>query len=70
VGKYTNDADVPYRFVPCMTAGLAYYLALKFKPEKIQPLKVLYEEELQRALQNDGSSSSLFVTPRTYYPEI
>ena len=70
VGKYTNDADVPYRFVPCMTAGLAYYLSLKFKPEKIQPLKVLYEEELQRALQNDGSSSSLFVTPRTYYPEI
>ena len=70
VGKYTNDADVPYRFVPCMTAGLAYYLALKFKPERVQDLKMLYEDELQRALQNDGSSSSLFVTPRTYYPEI
>ena len=48
----------------------AYYLALKFKPERVQDLKMLYEDELQRALQNDGSSSSLFVTPRTYYPEI
>ena len=38
--------------------------------EGVQDLKMLYEDELQRALQNDGSSSSLFVTPRTYYPEI
>jgi hypothetical protein len=53
-----------------MVAGLSYYLALKFKPENVQALKALYEEELQRALQNDGSSSSLFVTPRTYFPEI
>ena len=29
-GAYTNDADVPYRFVPCMISGLAYYLSLKF----------------------------------------
>jgi len=70
VGKYSNDVDLPYRFVPCMTAGLAYYLALKFKPERTQDLKMLYEDEIQRALQQDGSSSSLFVTPRTYYPEI
>ena len=69
-GDYTNDADVPYRFVPCMVTGLAYYLAIKFAPERVQVLKMLYEDELQRALQNDGSSSSLFVTPRTYYPEI
>jgi hypothetical protein len=69
-GVYTNDADVPYRFVPCMVAGLSYYLALKFQPAAVQNLKMLYEDELQRALQNDGSSSSLFVTPRTYFPEI
>ena len=69
-GDYTNDADVPYRFVPCMTAGLAYYLAVKYAPEKIQMLKMLYEDELNRALQEDGSSSSSFITPKTYYPSI
>ena len=67
-GAYTNDADVPYRFVPCMVAGLAYYLAVKFSPERIQPLKLLYEDELARALEEDGSSSSSFITPKTYYP--
>ena len=66
-GDYTNDADVPYRFVPCMLAGLSYYLAIKFAPERVQVLKMLYEDELQRALQEDGSSSSSFITPKTYY---
>jgi hypothetical protein len=69
-GDYSNDADVPYRFVPCMTAGLAYYLSVKYAPEKIQMLKMLYEDELNRALQEDGSSSSSFITPKTYYPSI
>ena len=41
-GYYTNDADVPYRFVPCMTAGLAYYLAIKQAPDRVQMLKMLY----------------------------
>ena len=69
-GDYTNDADVPYRFVPCMIAGLAYYLAIKFAPERIQMLKMLYEDELNRALQEDGSSSSSYITPKTYYPNV
>ena len=69
-GDYTNDADVPYRFVPCMIAGLAYYLAVKYSPDRIQMLKMLYEDELNRALQEDGSSSSSFITPKTYYPSI
>ena len=69
-GAYSNDADVPYRFVPCMIAGLAYYLAVKFAPERIQTLKMLYEDELNRALEEDGSSTSSFITPKTYYPNI
>ena len=67
-GDYTNDADVPYRFVPCMIAGLAYYLAIKNAPDRMQMLKLLYEDELNRALQEDGSSSSSYITPKTYYP--
>ena len=70
VGNYTNAVDVPYRFVPCMCAGLAYYLAIKRAPQRTQELKLLYEDELQRALQEDGSSSSSFITPQNYYPNV
>ena len=69
-GAYSNEADVPYRFVPCMVAGLAYYLAIKDAPDRIQMLKMLYEDELKRALEEDGSSSSTFITPETYYPNV
>tara|TARA_Y100001937_G_C7067650_1_gene306811 strand:+ start:381 stop:1109 length:729 start_codon:yes stop_codon:yes gene_type:complete len=70
VGVYTNATDVPYRFVPCMCAGLAYYLSQKRAPQRTQELKLLYEDELQRALAEDGSSSSSFITPKTYYPNV
>ena len=69
-GDYTNDADVPYRFVPCMIAGLSYYLGIKYAPDRVQMLKMLYEDELNRALEEDGSSSSSFITPKTYYPNV
>ena len=70
VGDYTNATDVPYRFVPCMVSGLAFYLAQKFKPELSQQMKLYYEDELQRALAEDGSSSSSYITPKTYYPNV
>ena len=69
-GDYTNDADVPYRFVPCMIAGLSYYLAIKYAPDRVQMLKMLYEDELNRALEEDGSSSSSFITPKSFYPNV
>jgi len=70
VGDYTNATDVPYRFVPCMCSGLAYHLSVKRAPQRTQELKLLYEDELQRALAEDGSSSSSYITPKTYYPNI
>ena len=70
VGDYTNATDVPYRFVPCMLTGLSYYLSQKFAPQRTQELKLLYEDELQRALEEDGSSSSTYITPKTYYPSV
>jgi len=68
VGDYTNASDVPFRFVPCMVSGLAYYLSQKYKPELIQPMKLVYEDELARALAEDGSASSTYITPKAYYP--
>jgi hypothetical protein len=65
---YTDATDVPYRFVPCMVSGLAFYLAQKFNPQLVQQMKLLYEDELARALSEDGSASSTHITPKTYYP--
>jgi hypothetical protein len=68
VGDYTNATDVPFRFVPCMTAGLAFYLSQKYAPQLVQQMKLYYEDELARALAEDGSASSTHITPKAYYP--
>ena len=68
VGDYTNATDVPFRFVPCMVSGLAYYLAQKYQPQLIQAMKLAYEDEFARALAEDGSASSTYITPKAYYP--
>ena len=52
-----------------MVSGLAYYLAQKYAPDRIQTMKLLYEDEFARALAEDGSSSSSFITPKTYFGE-
>ena len=59
---------MPFRFVPCMVSGLSYYLAQKYQPNLIQPMKLAYEDEFARALAEDGSASSTHITPKTYYP--
>ena len=46
-GAYTNTADVAYRFIPCMCAGLAYYLAIKRPPQRAELLKLAYEDEMK-----------------------
>ena len=51
-----------------MCSGLAFYLAQKYAPQRVQELKLLYEDELKRALSEDGSSSSTYITPASYYP--
>ena len=68
IGDYTNATDIPFRFVPCMVSGLAYYLAQKYQPQLIQPMKLAYEDEFARALAEDGSAASTHITPKTYYP--
>ena len=65
---YTDATDTPYRFVPCMASGLSFYLAQKYAPQRVQELKLLYEDELKRALAEDGSSTSTYITPASYYP--
>ena len=58
-----NDVQVPFRFYPCLVAGLAYYIAQKRAPDRIQILKGMYEEEFARALAQDESRASFMVKP-------
>ena len=67
-GAYTNDADVVFRFLPCMVAGLAYYLAMKNAPTLVQQNKLIYEDQLKRALDEDGQRASTYITPQSFYP--
>jgi len=67
-GSYTNDADIVFRFLPCMVAGLAYYLAMKNAPTLVQQNKLIYEDQLKRALDEDGQRASTFITPQSFYP--
>jgi hypothetical protein len=58
-----NTLDMPFRFYPCLAAGLSYYIALKRAPERVEMLKSFYEEEFARAADQDESRASLFVAP-------
>jgi hypothetical protein len=68
-GAYSNATNVPYRFVPCMAAGLAYYLSQKNMPQRSQELKLFYEDELARAVKEDADITSTYIAPKVYYPD-
>jgi len=48
-----DTADIPFRFLPCLVAGLAYQIAMKKSPQRVQILKMAYEEEFERAASQD-----------------
>lgn len=62
-----NTTDMPFRFYPCMVAGLAYYIAVKRAPERVQMLKTIYEEEFQRAADEDENRTPLKLQPSLSY---
>lgn len=64
---YTNTMDLPFRFYPCLAAGLAYYIALKRAPNRVEMLKGLYEEEFERAATEDRDRASFNVAPSFDY---
>ena len=72
LGFQVSDAavinlDARFRFLPCMAAGLAYYLAVKKAPDRIQLLKSIYEEEFQRASDMDQDRVPTRLTPSLDY---
>ena len=63
----TNTLAVPFRFYPCLAAGLAYYIAVKRAPNRVQILKGLYDEEFDRALSEDRDRASFNIVPAQAY---
>lgn len=62
-----NTLEIPFRFYPCLAAGLAYYLAIKRAPDRVQLLKAVYEEEFERAASEDRDRASFNVQPTLAY---
>lgn len=65
-----NTLEIPFRFIPCLTAGLAYYIAMKRAPDRIQLLKNVYEEEFERAMAEDRDRSAFNVSPKLDYYKV
>lgn len=59
----TNDIDIPSRFIAPLVSGLSYQLSVKKAPERAQALKMIYEEEMQRAEFEDREKVSLRLVP-------
>jgi hypothetical protein len=67
---FTNTVDIPFRFYPCLAAGLAYYLSIKKAPERIQVLKTIYDEEFDKAQAEDRDRASFSVSPNLQFYSI
>jgi hypothetical protein len=68
-GNGVNTMDMPFRFVPCMVAGLAYYLALKVEggADRLPILKQQYDEAWQLASDEDREKASVRFVPRQMF---
>jgi hypothetical protein len=69
-GTGVTEQDIPFRFLPCMVAGLAYYIAMKkpeVDPNRVMALKALYEEQFQLAADEDREKASIRFVPREMF---
>jgi hypothetical protein len=68
-GNGVNTQDIPFRFLPCMVAGLAFYLSQKLPNalDRMQMLKMEYEEQWTLASTEDREKATLRLTPRQMF---
>ena len=68
-GTGINTQDIPFRFLPCLVAGLAYQLSLKIPDalERAPMLKQMYDEAWQQAADEDREKAPLRIAPRQYF---
>lgn len=68
-GNGVQTQDIPFRFLNCMIAGLAYYLAQKIAPDMLAALKIQYDEQWKYATEEDRDKSAVRFVPRRYFIE-
>jgi len=69
-GTGVNTQDIPFRFLNCMVAGLAYYLSMKLPnvpAERIAALKADYEQQFQLAAEEDREKAPVRFVPRRMF---
>lgn len=68
-GTGTNTQDIPFRFLPCLVAGLSYYVAMKIPNsfDRLPMLKQTYDEAWQQAQEEDRDRASWRIVPREMY---
>jgi hypothetical protein len=69
-GDGVNTEDVPFRFIPCLVAGLAYHLSMKLDgvdPNRVVGLKMAYDELFQQAAEEDREKASIRFVPRNLF---
>ena len=69
-GNGVNGQDIPFRFLPCMVAGLSYYLSMKLvgvDPMRIPMLKADYEQQFQLAADEDREKAAIRFVPRQMF---
>lgn len=68
-GNGTNTQDIPFRFLNCMVAGLAYYLSMKIAPDRMASLKAQYDEQWKYAAEEDRDKAAIRFVPRRMFIE-
>lgn len=68
-GNGVNTQDIPFRFLNCMIAGLSYYMSMKIAPDRIEALKMQYEEQWKFASEEDRDKAAVRFVPRRYFIE-
>jgi hypothetical protein len=69
-GSGVTEQDIPFRFIPCMVAGLAYYISMKkpeVSPDRVVMLKTDYEQQFQLASEEDREKAPIRFVPRTLF---
>jgi hypothetical protein len=69
-GTGVRTQDIPFRFIPCMVAGLAYHLSVKIPgvdPNRMPMLKAEYEQQFQLAAEEDREKAAIRFVPRNLF---
>ncbi len=66
-GTGITNQDVPFRFLPCLVAGLSYFLSVKIAPDRMVALKAMYDESWELAAGEDREKASVRFVPRQQF---